>query len=257
MPILTTKTSSSNLRALQTPVAHLHDRSLFRFSPFPSDDSSEKGFSLIEILVALVLAALIFLAVPSSDTVQKHRDLKTAVDDLDRSVRFAGNEAVLRNTVVRLRISLDKNPVEYTVEYGPAGNLPLPDMPVKASKSLQDEKAEADKRAALDRQFTKVEEFEEIKHEISPDVTILGMASTSQKELVKEGEATLYFYPTGEKDGGIIIFSTVEEIAYLEIAPFLSETTNVFEPLKTSGVAKLEDILQTKMEEVYKEWLAR
>jgi prepilin-type N-terminal cleavage/methylation domain-containing protein len=257
MPTSTTKTSRQNQSLLQTPVAQPHDRSLFRFSSLPSIESSEKGFSLIEILVALVLAALIFLAVPTSDTVQKHRDLKTAVDDLDRSVRFAGNEAVLRNTVVRLRISLDKNPVEYTVEYGPAGNLPLPDMPVKSNKSLQDEKAEAEKRASLDRQFTKVEEFEDIKHEISEDVTILGMASTSQKELVKEGEATLYFYPTGEKDGGIIIFSTVEEIAYLEVAPFLSETNSVFQPLKTSGVAKLEDILQTKMEEVYKEWLAR
>jgi prepilin-type N-terminal cleavage/methylation domain-containing protein len=219
--------------------------------------SNQRGFSLIEILVALVLAALIFLAVPTSDHVQRHRDLKSAVDDLDRSVRFAGNEAVLRNTVVRLRISLDKAPVEYTVEYGPAGNLPLPDMPVKTSKSLQEEKAEEAKRAALDRQFNKVEEFEDIKHEISPDVSILGMASTSSKQLMKEGEATLYFYPTGEKDGGIIIFNTVEEIAYLEIAPFLSETKSVFEPLKTSGVAKLDDILQTRMDEVYKEWLGR
>lgn len=218
---------------------------------------NDQGFSLIEILVALVLAALIFLAVPSSEHVQRHRDLQTAVEDLDRSVRFAGNEAVLRNTVVRLRISLEKSPVEYTVEYGPAGNLPLPDMPEKTGKSLQEEKAEADRRAALDRQFTKVEEFEDIKHEISPDVTILGMASTSQNKLMKDGEATLYFYPTGEKDGGLIIFSTVEEIAYLEIAPFLSETNSVFEPLKTSGVAKLEDILQTRMEEVYKQWLGK
>jgi hypothetical protein len=200
---------------------------------------------------------MIFLAVPSNDGVQKHRDLKTAVDDLDRSVRFASNEAVLRNTVVRLRLSLEKTPVEYTVEYGPQGNLPLPDMPVKTSMSLEDEKIETEKRAALDKQFTKVEEFEEIKHEISHDVTILGLASTSQKKLMKEGEATLYFYPTGEKDGGLIIFSTVEEIAYLEIAPFLSETNAVFEPLKTSGVAKLEDILQTRMDEVYKEWMQK
>lgn len=219
--------------------------------------SDDKGFSLIEILVALVLAALIFLAVPSSDHVQRHRDLKTAVEDLNRSVRFASNEAVLRNSVVRLRISLDKVPVEYTVEYGPAGNLPLPDMPEKSSKSLEEEKAEADKRAALDKQFNAVEEFEDIKHELSPDVTILGMASTSQKKLMREGEATLYFYPTGEKDGGLIIFSTIEEIAYLEIAPFLAETNSVFEPLKTSGVAKLEDILQTRMDEVYKEWLGK
>jgi prepilin-type N-terminal cleavage/methylation domain-containing protein len=218
---------------------------------------NNQGFSLIEILVALVLAAMIFLAVPESDHVQKHRDLKTAVDDIDRSVRFASNEAVLRNTVVRLRLSLDKSPVEYTVEYGPAGNLPLPDMPVKTQKSLEEEKAESEKKAALDRQFTKVEEFEDIKHEISPDVTILGMASTSQKALIKEGEATLYFYPTGEKDGGLIIFSTVEEIAYLEVAPFLSETNSVFEVLKDSKVAKLEDILQTRMDEVYREWLAR
>lgn len=218
---------------------------------------NDQGFSLIEILVSLVLVAMIFLAIPSSDNVQKHRDLKSAVDDLDRSVRFAGNEAVLRNSVVRLRLSLDKTPIEYTVEYGPAGNLPLPDMPEKASKSLEEEKVEKDKRAALDRQFTKVAEFEDIKHEISEDVTILGMASTSQKKLMKDGEATLYFYPTGEKDGGLIIFSTTDEIAYLEVAPFLSETNSVFEPLKTSGVAKLEDILQTKMDEVYKEWLAR
>lgn len=218
---------------------------------------NDQGFSLIEILVSLVLVALIFLAIPSSDNVQKHRDLKSAVDDLDRSVRFAGNEAVLRNSVVRLRLSLDKTPIEYTVEYGPAGNLPLPDMPEKASKSLEEEKAESEKRASLDRQFTKVAEFEDIKHEISEDVTILGMASTSQKKLMKDGEATLYFYPTGEKDGGLIIFSTTEELAYLEVAPFLSETNSVFEPLKTSGVAKLEDILQTRMDEVYKEWLAR
>jgi hypothetical protein len=116
---------------------------------------------------------------------------------------------------------------------------------------------ETDKRAALDRQFNKVEEFEDIKHELSPDVSILGVASTSSKKLIKEGEASLYFYPTGEKDGGLIVFSTVEEIASLEIAPFLSETKSVFQPLKTSSVAKQEDILQTRLDEVFKEWLAK
>ena len=218
--------------------------------------SNHQGFSLIEILVALVLAAMMFMVIPSSDHVQKHRDLQTAVDDLDRSVRFASNEAVLRNTVVRLRISLDKAPTEYTVEYGPAGNLPLPDMPEKASKSLQEIKAENEKRTSIDRQFTKVEEFEDIKHEISYDVTILGVASSSQKALVTQGEAVLYFFPTGEKDAGLIIFSTTDEIAYLEIAPFISETNSVFEPLPTSSVAKLEDILQTRMDEVYKQWIS-
>jgi prepilin-type N-terminal cleavage/methylation domain-containing protein len=219
--------------------------------------NNNQGFSLIEILVALVLAALIFLAVPSSDHVQRHRDLKAAVDDIERAVKFAGNESVLRNSVVRLRLSLDKNPAEYTVEFGPPGNLPLPDMQKKSQKSLEDEKKEKEVKAALDNQFNKVEEFEDIKHEISPLVSILGMASTSQKDLMKDGEASLYFYPTGEKDGGIIIFATSEEIASLEIAPFLSESNIHFEPLKTSAIAKLEDILQTKLDEVYKEWLTK
>jgi prepilin-type N-terminal cleavage/methylation domain-containing protein len=218
---------------------------------------SDQGFSLIEILVALVLAALIFLVVPSSDNVQKHRNLQTALDDLDRSVRFAGNEAVLRNSVVRLKISLDKKPTEYTVEFGPTGNFPLPDLNEKSSMSLQEEKIEKEKKANLNKQFNKVDEFEDIKHKFSDNVEVLGMATTTTKNLIKEGDAHLYFYPTGEKDGGIIILSTDEEMAYIEIAPFLSETNIVFKPLNTSSVAKLEDILQTRMDEVYKEWLVK
>lgn len=218
--------------------------------------NNDQGFSLIEILVALVLAALIFMVVPASDNVQAHRDLQTAVDDLDRSIRFASNEAVLRNTVVRLRISIDKTPVEYSVEYGPAGNLPLPEFKAETqSQSLADAKAEQDKLANLDKQFNKVEEFEDIKHAISENVEVVGMATTTQKKLIKEGDANLYFYPTGEKDGAIIFFSTVEEIAYLNIEPFMAESNSVFEPLKTSGVAKVEDIIQTRMDEVYKQWI--
>ena len=219
--------------------------------------NNHRGFSLIEIMVALLLAALVFIAIPSGDSASKHRNLKTAVEDIERSVRFASNEAVLRNTVVRLRLSLEKEPMEYTVEYGPAGNLPLPDMPEKISLSLEEEKSRKEKLTALDRQFTKVEEFEDIKHEIHPDVTILGMANSSQKKLITQGEASIYFYPTGEKDAALIFFSTVEEFAYLEIEPFLAETNSFYEPIKTGSVAKLEDILQTRMDEVYKEWLAR
>lgn len=215
----------------------------------------EQGFSLLEILVALVLAGLVFLAVPSGDSALKHRELKTAVEDLDRAIRFAANESILRNTVVRVRIILDKTPLEYVVEYGPAGNLPLPEPNEKTNLSLQEEKAELEKKKSFDREFTKVAEFEDIKHEIHPDVSILGIGSTAAKKLIKEGDASIYFFPTGEKDGAIIFFSTTEEMAFLKVEPFLSDTTNTFEPIKAS-VAKLEDLLQTRMDEVYKEWMS-
>lgn len=217
--------------------------------------TSQRGFSLIEILVALVLAALIFLAVPSNEAAQKHRDLKGAIENLDRSAMFASNEAVLRNTVVRIRISLDANPVEYTVEYGPAGNLPLPEIKESTENlSLAEQKALQEKASFLDKQFQKVEEFEDIKQEMSGDVTINGVATSASKGIKKKGEANIYFYPTGEKDAAIIFLSTSEEMAYLEIAPFLTETKNVFSPFDTSSVAKLGDIIQTRMDEVYRDW---
>ncbi len=218
---------------------------------------NDKGFTLLEILVALLLVAMIFLAFPTSDSVKAHRDLVSTVESLNRSLQFAANESILRNSVVRLRISLEKAPVEYTVEYGPSGNLPLPDMPEKTVKSLAEEKDEADKLSALDKQFTKVEEFDDVKVELSEEVTILGVASSSQKKLISAGEASIYFYPTGEKDAAMIFFSTTEEMAWLEIQPFLSETNATYEILDTKRVAKLEDVLQTRMDEVYKEWTGK
>ncbi len=215
-----------------------------------------KGFTLIEVLVALLLVALILIAWPFGAT-ESHRELVSTVESLERSIQFASNESILRNSVVRLRISLEKSPVEYTVEYGPQGNLPLPDMPEKTVKTLAEEKDEKDKFSALDKQFTKVEEFEDIKVELSDEVTILGVAATSQKKLITGGEASIYFYPTGEKDGSLIFFSTITEIAWIEVQPFLSETNAIFEAIDTKRVAKLEDVLQTRMDEVYREWTGK
>ncbi len=219
--------------------------------PISNPRFSQRGFSLIEVLVALILVSLMFLAVPGGDNTQKHRDLQTAVDDIDRSIRFASNESVLRNTVVRLSIDMEKSPIQYNVEYGPPGNIPLPDMQEKLTKSLAEEEMEKEKLAKLDQQFTKVEEFEEILHELSQDVAVIGVGTNTQKKMMSEGKAYLYFYPTGEKDGAIIFFATDEELAYLEVEPFLSETNSTFE---TFNVAKGEDFLQTRMDEVYKQW---
>lgn len=214
----------------------------------------QRGFSLIEVLVALILVSMMFLAIPSGDGTQKHRDLQSAVDDIDRSIRFASNESVLRNTVVRLSIAMDKLPVQYNVEYGPPGNMPLPDMQERTAPSLEDIKADKEKLSKLDQAFTKVEEFAEILHEISDDVSILGVGSTSMKKLFLEDTAYIYFYPTGEKDGAIIFFSTDQELAYLEVQPFLSETNTTFEVV---DVAKGEDFLQTRVNEVYREWIGK
>ena len=57
-------------------------------------------------------------------------------------------------------------------------------------------------------------------------------------------------------DSTLIFFATDDEIAHIDVQPFLSETRTVFQILNPESVAKKEDILQTKMDEVYKEWMS-
>lgn len=213
-----------------------------------------QGFSLIEILVALTLAALMFLAVPSGDSAQLHRNLKTAVDNIDRAVRFAQNEAILRNSIVRLKLNLESQPVNYIVEYGPSGNVPIPEMPDMSKMSVAERKVWTDQEKKFSSQFTPVEEFEDIKYELHEEVMVLGVGIGDQKGLIQEGEASIYFYPTGEKDAALFFFATVEEFAYLEVSPFLNKTKNYFEALNSESVSRIEDILQTRMTTIYREW---
>jgi prepilin-type N-terminal cleavage/methylation domain-containing protein len=221
------------------------------------EKSLDQGFSLIEILVALFLAALIFLAIPSSEDSRRHRDLQTAVDDIDRAVRFSSSESILRNTVVRLVINLEKLPVEYYVEYGPSENLVLPTLQDSNKLSVKETEMEKKKMAQLDSQFTRVEEFTDITREFSAEVEMLGFVTTFQKKLIRDQAAAIYFYPTGERDGALIFFGTQDELAVLEILPFQDRTNAEYIPMAfpEGSVAKSGDIRETKMEEIAKSWL--
>ena len=78
-------------------------------------------------------------------------------------------------------------------------------------------------------------------------------AAEALKGIIKDGNASIYFYPTGEKDAALIFFATYEEFAFLEVAPFLNRTRNGFQTLGES-VARIDDVLNTKMDEIYREW---
>lgn len=204
--------------------------------------------------MALTLAALMFLAIPSSDSTQRHRDLKNAIDNIDRAVRFAQNEAILRNAIVRLRLDLESTPANYMVEYGPSGNIPLPETPDVSKLSVAERKMWSEQEKKFSSQFTPVEEFEDIKFEIHEEVMVLGVGSGEQKGLIQDGQPSIYFYPTGEKDAAIFFLATTQEFAYLEVSPFLNRTKTYFEILNTESVSRIEDILQTRITTIYREW---
>lgn len=216
----------------------------------------DQGFSLIEILVALLLAALIFTALPSSEDSRRHRDLQNAINDLDRAVRFASNESVLRNALVRLNVNLEKLPIEYSVEYGPRENMILPSMQDTSKLSLEEAEKEKKKASSIDSQFTLVDEFQDITREFSPEVEVLGVATSFQKSLIRDARASIYFYPTGERDGALFFLGTQDELAFLEVLPFQEKTNAEYIPTASiqASVAKGQDIRETKMEEITRNW---
>ena len=71
----------------------------------------QKGFSLLEILIALAIAAGLYgtLIVNISNP---RRNINEGLNNMERAIRFSGSEAALRNTLIRLQIKLgnEENP---------------------------------------------------------------------------------------------------------------------------------------------------
>lgn len=213
--------------------------------------------SLIEILVALALISLIYLAIPRSTTDIARTRLESTVDSFDRAVRFANNEAILRNTVVRLRIIIDKIPVEYAVEYGPNDHFILPEYKDISKLTLKEQEKYSEVVDDVNKQFNKSPEFKEINKSIDEEVRILGVATSLYPNMKIDGSASIYFYPSGERDSAIIICGSEEQISTLEIQPFTEKTkSNLF----TIDVLEEEDIGDKITDEaysIYSEWLGK
>jgi type IV fimbrial biogenesis protein FimT len=79
---------------------------------------AERGFSLVELMVAIIVAAILTaIALPSfRTTLQKHR-LRVSADSLQSTVQYARTEAVLRATYVSLCASADGATCSGTATY--------------------------------------------------------------------------------------------------------------------------------------------
>ena len=213
--------------------------------------------------MALLLVSLMFTMIPSSDDSRRHQDIQRAVDDLDRAARFASNEAVLRNSIVRIRVDMDKQPMEYVVEYGPKGDLVIPQAEIEKDLTIEEQKKKDAEMSKLDQQFHKVEEFADVSREFSVEVQFLGIATAWSKVLQKTGQASAYFYPTGERDGALFFLATQDEMGVLEIRPFQEKTVANYFPFPKvqegdeGAVAKAQEFQENKMQELFKIWLGK
>lgn len=219
--------------------------------------TNRDGFSLIEILISLFLIALIFFAIPGSFTNTETQILGTTVDDFQRAIRFSSQEAILRNSIVRLKIDLDKTPQEYSVEYGPKDAFVLPEFTDDVSQSLSDEETNKKKNNDLDSKFAKVPEFEETSRPLDENIRIFGVATSYRNTMLKNSIASIYFYPSGERDSALIIMGTSIEIAALDIEPYSDKINSIFKAIDLTGSNQdPEDVKLKLTETIYKDWLS-
>ena len=119
--------------------------------------NNDQGFTLIEILVALVLIVLV-MSLALNSPLSSRSDLDKEVNSLERAIRFMSDEAALKNTVIRLHFLLDKEPQEYALEFGPSDSFILPPKPEFDTKVETKEEEDIKKKEAknLNQKFNKI-----------------------------------------------------------------------------------------------------
>ena len=205
--------------------------------------------------MAIVLLVIIFTMIPVSIGESERDRLEVAITKIDRAISFATNESILRNVIVRLRIDLDADPMDYSVEYGQRADLVLPQSRDLSNLSLKDRLNELEKVKKLDLQFSAVDEFTSSKEPLPEGINIYGLGTSYSQKLIIEGSLNIYFYPTGEKDSAILFFHTSEEIATLTISPFENKTVDKFIPFSESELANLDYTLENKAKDIFEKWL--
>lgn len=212
---------------------------------------NQKGFSIIEILIALVLISLTFTMVDFGGG-DDRKKLEAAIEDISRAVGFAKNEAILKNKISRLKFDLSKTPVTYTVEISDNSDLLLPEYSDE-NNDLSEEQIDK-KNEKIEKGFIPVTEFEENTRAIEEDILITGIATSLTKDLKTDGNAAIYFYPTGFNDEAFISFASYEEIITLEVESVRERYNQEFYPLGEFQDDQYENLLSTKTAEIFEKW---
>lgn len=216
------------------------------------------GFTLIEILVALFLIALVLTSFNMSGSMfSPHQKLEESLDTLERAVRFSSDESILKNRIIRVLINANVDPNTLTVEYANDNDFILPSKLFDEQATLDglSEKDIAKQKKKVENQFSKVREFQEDPIEFSDQVHIIAVGTTLTNNLQIFTESNLFFYPSGEKDGALIILANAEEIATLSIEPFTLDFKRNFYTINNNANVD-DEFLSNKAQELYKDWLS-
>lgn len=224
------------------------------YNKFSITQLGHKGFSIIEILMALMLLVVLFTLVPLGLGVSDRENLEETMAKLDRALNFAVSESVLRNKIVRIKFDLDKSPVEYSIEYGQSANIVLIESKDLTKLSLKEREREEEKLKKIDGQFLKTDDFEDSNEAFPENVYFAGIATDFYPQIKIDGQPSIYFYPSGERDSALIVLHTQEEIATLEIPSFEERTFDNYYPFSENDLVNLDYAIESITKDLVEKW---
>mgnify|MGYP000430396841 CR=1 FL=1 len=217
---------------------------------------SQKGFSLIEILVAMALVSIILLIAVGTDFSDR-KSLDQILDKYERVIRFSSDEAILKNNFVRMNLNIDKDDGQHlSLEYSDDKNFVI-DLDLarrENSESESDKELREEKEKEQNSSFSNVPEFEAEDFELPGNVVLLGSGSELTENFITSGKIQIYFYPNGQKDASIIIFATSDELATLEIEPFRRVINRRYIKIPEDFNGEFEEYIVEKANEIFSEW---
>ena len=172
----------------------------------------------MEILAVISLISIIFYVGATMMRNNSRDEIEQVVNSIQRGVRFANDEAVIRNFTVRLKISMDKTPQALALEYTTETDL-LIDDPTKEDDNLvvEDKQTILKRQKEVNQSFLVNEDFKKNVEPIPESVVILAAKTADQNQLSFQQEFYLYFYPSGIRDQGQIFLGNIEEFALISI----------------------------------------
>ena len=221
---------------------------------------TQGGFSLIEILVALLLILVMVMIVPFGGN-QERGKLEEILNKLENTVRFSQNESILRSVPTRILFKFnEEDQSTYRVQFSSTNDFILPNLSEfddQQTLSLE-EIARRDKLLNdISSNFSNVTEFKKKPGFLDSDIRLIAVGTSLRSKLLTDGQAAIYQYPSGERDAAIVFVAGENEMVSLTIEPFLDEIKTEYYELDFSGVVDEEEELINKAQEIYKKWKSR
>lgn len=221
---------------------------------------NQSGLALIEILVSSLLMVILLAALNIGSGSGDADLLDKELDNIDRAIRYAVNEAILQGSMARVKFHIDKIPNEFSVEIGPKDGFVLPEFPTAKSAQLssEDRIARANLLKSVDQEFEPVDGLEESKIKIDDRIRLIGVGKANQGYLINDFNASIYLFPSGEKDDFIVLIGTDSEVGALIIEPYSANTRRSYQTLpEIEGEFtqdKLNELQDQAALDLYEEW---